>query len=297
MSLRTVAAGLLVFALAPWALAGEEAETKAKKAEGEQLTVSEVVDRANRVAYYRGSDGKADVKMTIKDKSGKARTREFTILRWDQPDPLKKAPPKGAKSGVAESDDSYCGDQKFYVYFNKPADVAKMVFMVWKHLGKDDDRWLYTPALDLVNRIAASDERTSFVGSDFFYEDVSGRGIDEDKHELLKAGKDYYEIKSTPKEPRKVEFAYYKMWVHKASFVMVKTEYYDKKDKKFREYQALSVEKIQGYSTVTKSVMRDLRTGSETALDYSNVKYDMGLPESVFTERYLKRRPRKYLKK
>jgi outer membrane lipoprotein-sorting protein len=297
MSLKTVVGGLLVVVLAALALAGEESGTKKADAKGAKLTVGEVVDRANRVAYYRGTDGKADVKMTIKDKSGSKRTREFTILRWDQPDPLKKAPPKGAKAGSAKPDDSYCGDQKFYVYFNKPADVAKMVFMVWKHLGKDDDRWLYTPALDLVNRIAASDERTSFVGSDFYYEDVSGREVGEDKHELIKTSKNYYELKSTPRKPRKVEFAYYKMWIHKASFVMVKSEYYDKKGKKYREYQALNVKKIQGYPTVTKSVMRDLRTGSETTLDYSNVKYNMGLPESVFTERYLKRRPRKYLKK
>jgi len=48
------------------------------------------------------------------------------------------------------------GDQKFYVYFLEPADVRKMVYMVWKHTDRDDDRWLYLPALDLVKRIAAS---------------------------------------------------------------------------------------------------------------------------------------------
>jgi outer membrane lipoprotein-sorting protein len=272
--------------------------------EARRPSVAEVVEKANRVAYYQGADGKADVKMTIRDKDGKERTREFTILRWDQPgakqEPAKdktgKRPAGEPGKEAARVDDTHCGDQKFYVYFTKPADVSKMVFMVWKHVGRDDDRWLYAPALDLVNRIAASDERTSFVGSDFFYEDVSGRGIDEDRHELVETTKHYYVLKSTPKDPKKVEFAHYKMFIHKSSFVMVKSEYFDEKGKKYREYQAMKVKKVQGYPTVVKSVMRDLRTGSQTTLEYSDVKYNVGVPETVFTERYLKRKPRKYLR-
>ena len=77
------------------------------------------------------------------------------------------------------------GDQQFYVYFKAPADVSETTFLVWKHPQAEDDRWLYLPALDLVRRIAASDERTSFVGSHFFYEDVSGRSPLEDEHELI----------------------------------------------------------------------------------------------------------------
>ena len=112
--------------------------------------------------------------MTITDSQGRVRIREFRILRLD----------------VADG-----GEQKFYVYFKKPADVSKMVFMVWKHLGVDDDRWMYLPALDLVRRIASSDKRSSFVGSHFVYEDVSGRGIDADTHELIDATDKDYVIK------------------------------------------------------------------------------------------------------
>ena len=73
--------------------------------------------------------------------------------------------------------------------------------MVWKHLDKDDDRWLYLPALDVQKRIAATDKRTSFVGSHFFYEDVSGRRLSDDRHELVEVTDTYYVMKNTPKEP------------------------------------------------------------------------------------------------
>jgi len=248
--------------------------------------VEEIVDRTNRAAYYQGKDGRARVSMTITDDQGRTRSREFTILRWDAP------PPEGS----AEEEDAYCGDQKFYVYFHRPADVNKMVFMVWKHLERDDDRWLYLPALDLVKRIAATEKRTSFVGSDFFYEDVSGRNIDADTHELERTTDAYYVLKNTPKDAGAVEFSHYLMWIHRESYVTVKSEYFDKQGEKCREYQALKVEQIDGFNTVTESRMKDLRSGGQTTLAYSEVKYNAGLPEEIFSERYLRKAPMEYLR-
>ncbi len=246
--------------------------------------VDTIVNKANRVAYYQGTDGKAQVNMTIYDSQGRTRERRLTILRWDEPGP----------SGA--SDDTYCGGQKIYAYFDRPADVNKTVFLVWKNLDKDDDRWMYLPALDLVKRISSTDKRTSFVGSHFFYEDVSGRSINDDTHELIKTTDTYYVLKNTPKDPDLVEFAYYEMWIHKASFTVVKTDYFDKENKKYRTYEAMAVDNVQGFSTVTKSKMTDLRTNGYTILEYSDVQYNIDIPEDTFTERYLRRPPRKYLR-
>ena len=247
-------------------------------------TVDEIVEKANRVAYYQGRDGRASVKMTIKDDQGRTDTREFIILRRDELNP------------DAPDDDTYCADQKFYVYFRLPADLNKMVFMVWKHVDKDDDRWLYTPALDNVKRIAASDKRTSFVGSHFFYEDVSGRNIDDDEHELMEITDNYYVLKNTPKDPKAVEFAWYKVYIHKTTFLITKAEYYDPKGDAYRTYDAQKVETIQGFPTVVKARMRDSRIGGETEIEYSAVTYNIGFPEDIFTERYLRRAPREYLR-
>ena len=241
------------------------------------LSVDEIVAKANHAAYYQGKDGRATVHMTIADAQGRERTRDFTILRRDV-------------------DDAGDTEQAFYVYFSRPADVNKTAFLVWKHTDKDDDRWLYLPALDLVKRIAASDERTSFVGSHFFYEDVSGRTPSEDTHELLEETDNYYVIKSTPKNPKQVEFSYYKNWIHKRSFIPVKTEFYDSTDAAYRTYEATKVETVAGFPTVVESKMRDMRIGGQTTMGYSKVDYDIGLPEDIFSERYLRAAPRQYLR-
>ncbi len=239
-----------------------------------ELTGKEIAEKANQVAYYQGEDGKAKVNMQIIDSQGRKRFRQFIILRKDGDN----------------------GEQKFYVYFLRPADVNRMVFMVWKHLNKDDDRWLYLPALDLVKRIAASDKRTSFVGSHFFYEDVSGRNINADKHELVKTIKNFYVLKNIPKDSETVEFSYYITWIYKKNFITVKVEYFDKNNEKYREYTALKVQNIQGYPTVVKSQMLDKKIGGKTLLYYTHVKYNIGLPEVIFTERYLRKAPRKFLR-
>jgi hypothetical protein len=243
---------------------------------GEELPVDEIVKKANHMAYYQGQDGKARVKMTITDDQGRKREKEFTILRKNM--------------------DAKDQGQRFYVYFHQPADERGTVFMVWKHVGKDDDRWLYLPALDVIKRIAASDERTSFVGSDFYYEDVSGRNPEEDNHELVKTDDTYYVVKSTPKPENKdkVEFDSYTTYIHKATFIPVSIQF-KKGDTVYREANTLKVDEIQGFQTVTKGSMKDHERNSETVLDYTSVEYNVGLPDDIFTERYLRKPPREHL--
>ena len=243
----------------------------------EKPDVQTIVNKANIVAYYQGEDGKATVKMTITNKQGQKREREFNILRKD----------------VAEG-----GDQKYFIYFQKPPDVRRMTYMVHKHTDPaiDDDRWLYLPALSLVNRIAAGDKRTSFVGSDFLYEDVSGRSLQEDTHELIETTDQMYVVKNVPKQPDTVEFNYFNVSIDRKTYVPMKMEFYDKDDKLYRVIDSKKVEKIQNFHTVVESVVTNLKTGSKTEMEFSNVKYDIGLKESIFTERYLQRPPREAMR-
>jgi hypothetical protein len=170
--------------------------------------------------------------------------------------------------------------------------------MVHKHaeLEEDDDRWLYLPALDLVKRIAASDKRTSFVGSDYLYEDVSGRSLEADTHELIDTTDKYYVVKNIPKKPDMVEFEYYNIHINRKTFVPEKIEYFNENDKVFREIEALEIEEIQGYYTPVKSIVRNLETEGQTLMEYSDVQYDIGVNKNIFSERYLRRPPREVLR-
>lgn len=240
-----------------------------------QMGSDEIAGRASHMAYYQGKDGRSYVTMAITDAQGRTRQRQMTILRYN----------------ISDN-----GEQKYYVYFHKPSDVKGMSYIVWKHLGRDDDRWLYLPALDLVRRVAASDKRSSFAGTNFLYDDVSGRSVNLDKHELISSEGDDYILKNTPKDADQVEFSYYKVWVDKKNFIPVKAEYYDKEGKLYRVVEATQVKDVQGYPTITKMTAKDLNSGSSTAADFADVAYDIGINDGIFTERYLRNPPLQWIK-
>jgi outer membrane lipoprotein-sorting protein len=259
------------------------AKSTENQSEKNKINVKDIINNTNYASYYLGDDGRADISMEIFDKNGSSRKRSFTILRKDSATDENK-------------DHSKCGEQKFYVYFKRPGDVKKMAFMVWKHLTGDDDRWLYLPALDLVKRIAGSDKRTSFVGSHFFYEDVSGRSLREDKHELIENSDKYYVLKNTPLNPGDVEFAYYKMWIYKGNFLPVKISYFDNNNVEYRTYEALKFSKVENFPVITRAKMTDKRLGGHTIVDYSKIKFNNNIPDNIFSERYLRKAPAEYLK-
>ena len=236
----------------------------------------EIVARANLAAYYSGADGRSEVRMIITDAQGRQQRRQFTVLRRDIDD---------------------AGDQQFLVVFSQPSDVRGTVFLVDKHVDRDDDRWLYLPGLDLVKRVSAGDKRTSFVGAHYFYEDVSGRRPSDDSHELLETTDEHYVLKHVPLDRQTAEFAEYVTWIDRQTFLPMKIEYTNPAGDVYRRVEVLGVEDVDGYPTVTTSRVSDLLTGGKTDMQFRYMKYDLGLPEQVFTERSLRNPPRDWLKR
>jgi hypothetical protein len=257
-------------ALAPAAL-GVEAMGQ------EPLTDADaIVARANLASYYAGDDGRSEVRMVIADAQGRQQRRQFTVLRRDVEDG---------------------GDQQFLVSFSQPSDVRGTVFLVDKHASRDDDRWLYLPGLDLVKRISAGDKRTSFVGAHYFYEDVSGRGPNEDTHRFIEATDKEYVLEHRPKEAGSVDFTSYVTWIDKATFLPMKIEYTNETGKVFRRVEVLEVEEVDGNPTVTASRVSDLVGGGQTDMQFRYIQYDLGIPAEVFTERSLRNPPGDWLQR
>lgn len=98
-----------------------------------------------------------------------------------------------------------------------------------------------------------------------------------------------------PKKPETVEFSYYNVAIDRKTFVPMKMEFYDKEGKLYRVIESQKVEEIEGFPTVTKSIVRDLKTGGRTEMQFTNVDYNIGIGD-VFQERYLRRPPREAMR-
>jgi hypothetical protein len=237
-------------------------------------TVRDIIDQTNLASYYAGNDGSAEARIIIVDENGNRQMRQFTILRKDVQD---------------------LGDQNMLVFFSQPSNVKDTVFRVEKKLKGDDNRWLFLPALDLVKRISAGDKRTSFVGSHFYYEDVSGRNPKEDNFTLVSEDKTNYTITAKPKDPNSVEFSRYTVKIDKQNFLPTETIYFDQSNQAVRQMTVLQVQYIEGIPTVMKSRITNLSNNSYTEMQFRNVKYNLGLPDNIFSERSMLTPPKAWL--
>ncbi|MDP2809236.1 MAG: outer membrane lipoprotein-sorting protein [Rhodocyclaceae bacterium] len=242
------------------------------------LTGEEVMKKSQAAFLYPGKDFKARVMMKLINKDGQERVREMTMLRKN-----------AGESG---------GDQKYFMVFFQPADVKDMSFMTYKYPAKDDDRWMFIPAINMVKRIAAQDKRSSFVGSDFTYEDVSGRDLEDDTHTVERdekvGSRDCTVVKSTPKGAD-ADFGHKLTWVDKATFLPVKEEQIDKKGSPYKQFSADEIADVKGRPTVIRRTMKNLQTGHRTEVSYTNTDYDLGIEDNLFSERFLRQPPRKWV--
>lgn len=193
--------------------------------------------------------------------------------------------------------------QKFYdsgdfssktlIRFQKPADVKGTGLLMWEYRDseKDSDQWLYLPALQKSKRIISNQKSQSFMGSDFSYEDMEGRDLDEDTYNLLGeedvAGDACYKVEAVPVE--KGNYARRIVWVEKMRSVMRKVEFYDKKDRLLKVMTIPEIRKDGDYWTILRMEMENVQKPHRTMLEVSDVVYDSGIEDSFFSERYLKR--------
>ena len=239
---------------------------------------AEIMKKSPASFLYAGKDYKGRVMMKLITSGGQARIREMTVIRKNY-------------GGVG-------AEQKYFMYFYQPADVKDMTFMVQKHPGRDADRWLFVPAISMVRRIAARDKSSSFVGSDFSYEDVSGRNLEDDTHAVVKdekiGAKDCVVVKSTPKADD-VDYSYKLSWIDKTSFLPLKEEYYDKKGNLYKVFTADEIKDVKGFPTVTKRTMKNVQSNHTTEVTFTKTDYNIGVKDSLFSELYLKQPPRRMI--
>ncbi|MFQ5455926.1 MAG: outer membrane lipoprotein-sorting protein [Nitrospirota bacterium] len=238
----------------------------------EEITGLQIM--TNRDQREDGDDQTSEARFTLINKRGQKRIRE-TIRYWKDYD---------GKDGF---------DEKMVIFFKSPPDIKNTGFLNWSYIDieRDDDKWLYLPALKKVRRISAGDKEDSFMGTDFTFDDMGDRKVEEDRHHLIKSdsfdGRECYVVESTPKDK---DYMYSKQitWVDKERWVDLKTEYYDRKSRLLKTL----ITKWQQVNNIwsPKSLhMENHRTGHQTTIDISDVKFNIGLKESIFKKARLKR--------
>jgi len=220
----------------------------------------------------------SNMEMILIDKRGKKRIRKIRSLTKD----------KGE-------------DSQRIMFFQKPADVRNTGFLTYDYddPDKDDDQWLYLPALKKSKRISTSDKSGSFMGSDFTYSDMTSRDLEDYdfalKKEMEVNGHKVWVIESTPRTKKVIkETGYTKgmAFVRQDNYVVIRAINWVKKGKKLKFMDMKGLELIDGIWTTTELHMttkKGKKTEHKTILKFSDIKYNQNLGEDIFSVRRLEK--------
>jgi hypothetical protein len=184
------------------------------------------------------------------------------------------------------------GNSKSVIRFTEPAEVRGVALLVVNHPDRASDQWMWTPAIERDRRIALQDRSTRFFGTDFTFEDLEEREVNQYTYTL--AGEEVidgaacWKVESRPKETRTSQYTKTLAWIRKDTYAFVRLDLYVK-DEVVRRLQYRKLSQVQGIWTALETTMADLRRGTLTRLALDNVEYNAPLREADFTLQALRR--------
>lgn len=228
------------------------------------------VAQKNDAAMSGFQDAVATMEMTLINAGGQQRVREMEMK-------------------VLEME----GGDKSLMEFLSPADVKGTKFLNYEHADRDDDQWLYLPALKRVKRISSSNKSGAFMGSEFSYEDLSAFNIDKyryegDAKEVTVDGKKMYETVRVPLE-KNSGYTKQVSWVEADTFLTQKVEYYDRKKELLKTAVFGKYRKIGNVWRIGSITMTNHQNDKSTILVWKEEQIKTGLDENDFHQRVLKR--------
>lgn len=182
---------------------------------------------------------------------------------------------------------------KTIITFQHPRDIKGTGLLSHEHIDREDDQWLYLPALKRVKRIASKNKSGSFVGSEFSYEDISSnepekydyKYLREDSHE----GRPVWVVERYPKDPNS-GYTRIISWVDTSNHQIVKQEFFDRKNSLLKLQFSAGINQYLGkFWRPSEIIMENQQTRKKTVLTFENWAFQKGTTESFFTKRSLER--------
>ena len=184
------------------------------------------------------------------------------------------------------------GASKAVIRFTTPAEVKGVALLIVNHPDLASDQWMWTPAISRDRRIALQDRTTRFFGTDFSFEDLEERDVDQFDYKLTGeepiGGAACWRIEARPRQGKSSQYNLSRIWISKDHYVPLQYENFIK-DQLARRLHASDVENVQGIWTARRLEMSDLRRKSRTVLRMQKLEYNVPLKDEEFTIQALRR--------
>ena len=184
------------------------------------------------------------------------------------------------------------GTSRMVLRFTQPAEVKGVALLVVNHPDRASDQWMWTPAIERDRRIALQDRSTRFFGTDFSFEDLEERDVDQYEYALLGDdtldGTATWKIQSTPRQGKSSQYTRSIVWIRKDNYAFARIENF-LKDQVVRRLNYLDIQNVQGIWTARQMEMTDLKRNSRTRLTLDKLQYNVPMKDDDFTLQAIRR--------
>jgi hypothetical protein len=184
------------------------------------------------------------------------------------------------------------GSSKAVLRFTAPPEVKGVALLIVNHPERASDQWMWTPAIQRERRIALQDRKTRFFGTDFSFEDLEERDVDQYEYRMLGEealdGVPCWRIESRPRQSKISQYDRSLLWVRKDHYVFWRSDNFSK-DRLVRRVTYSELENVQSIWSPRTIQVADLGTGSRTVLRLEKLQYNLPMKDEAFTLQALRR--------
>jgi hypothetical protein len=199
------------------------------------------------------------------DKQGQSAKKDFVLRRIGSP-----------------------GDSKTLVVFTSPKEIRGVALLSINQHGVADRQYIYTPATQRVRSVVPQERSTRFIGTDFTFEDIGERVLDDFSYRLIGAsetmdGHKSYKVEAIPVDQSRSQYKFIYYWVAQDVPVILYAEFYDAREREVRALHASAIKRLNGIWGTRHTEMRTLPDATRTVLTIDDVKFNTKLDEKLFT--------------
>ena len=216
--------------------------------------------------------------MTLTDSRGKQRVRETVSYRKQ-----------------------FDGALRTVVFYLTPANVRDTAFLTWDYTdaSREDEQWLYLPALRKSRRIPAADRGDYFLGTDFTFEDIKLDGkLSEDDYRFTLEGSLQdgefllYRLVGEPRSDtlaKELGYSRLEVEVDASSWLATSVDFFDPSGQPLKSLEVTGISEVDGVWTRSGLTVNNLQTGHQTRFEFYEIDYSTDIDKALFTRQALER--------
>jgi hypothetical protein len=205
------------------------------------------------------------------DKEGHRTKKEFTYRRIGSP-----------------------GDSKTLVVFTAPEEIRGVALLSINSPGVKDRQFMYTPATQRVRSVVPQERSARFIGTDFTFEDIEERVLDDFTYRLLDEidtieGHKTWKVEAIPVDSSRSQYKFIYYWIAQDAPVILHSEMYDAQGREVRVLHASQIKRESGIYGARRTEMSSVLDGTRTVLAIDAVKFNASIDQDLFTPQGLER--------